>query len=218
MANRLIAFPNVDNIFVLVAEINGMSEFLTEEEIPAAANFSISRRKEFAAGRNLAREAFTNFGLRDVSIPVASHRYPVWPSGFVGSISHTSQFAGVAVASQSHFRSVGLDLESTGAVKHDLFPTIMSGSEIELITQKHDQDLATVLFSCKEAVFKAVFPIFEEYIDFLEVQISLGIGTFEATCNDGRRSASSINRGIGFFERSSKTTKTLFLVDNYDDA
>ena len=61
---------------------------LTASEQASIAPMAPARLAEFAQGRMHARIALARFGLADASIPMGSKRAPLWPAGFVGSISH----------------------------------------------------------------------------------------------------------------------------------
>src|SRR5258707_9342490 len=52
------------------------------------------RAREFAAGRQCARQALERFGLTGWDLAVRPDRSPAWPEEFVGSISHTTGFCG----------------------------------------------------------------------------------------------------------------------------
>ena len=87
---------------------------LANRQVPAPIlGASRKRQVEFLAGRHCAREALRVCApeLAEMPIGSGSHREPIWPPGIVGSITHTAQFASVAVASRSHARAIGIDCE-----------------------------------------------------------------------------------------------------------
>lgn len=123
------------------------------------------RRKEFALGRAAARQALAGLGLAVGSIPVGRNREPIWPEGIRGSITHSSGLAAALVARSQDTTGIGIDLEDSSAVR---------GADIESLvafgTERHwtrgDPVRVTMLFSAKEAVFKALYRFRQDYFDF----------------------------------------------------
>jgi enterobactin synthetase component D len=141
-----------------------------------------NRKQEFLAGRVCAMKAAELIGIQISDIPTAKNREPVWPSGIVGSISHSNVMAVSCIAKSSDFISVGIDTESLiveetiKAIKN----AIALPSEISFLEESLkgiDFDLKyTLLFSMKEALYKAIYPLNKEFIDFHDVSlISLSI-------------------------------------------
>lgn len=207
------AFSSVRCLLALISDSHDIGGDLTDEEALAISRAVAKRRQEFAAGRSLARQALSAIGVDPVSIPVSPGRYPVWPDGVVGSISHTGSHVGVALARSSDYAGIGLDLEARNSVKPELFKSVLTEPEQEHLSTRTQIEAATLLFSCKESIFKAANPVLNEFIDFLDVQIDIGDGQFRATCNSARRSAAMVNSGVGYFEIGADIVKSLFLIE-----
>ena len=62
--------------------------------------------------------------------PSRQDRQPVWPSGVVGSITHTAGLCAAVVAESSRFAALGVDTEIAGAVKPELWQTICVADEM----------------------------------------------------------------------------------------
>ena len=145
--------------------------FSTELEVikPAVP----SRQAEFAAGRLAARAALAQLGQAPVAIVAGSGREPLWPEGFVGSISHCRTVAIAAAAkSNSQLGFIGIDIEETEPLDSDLWDSICSSNERELFqlgTGAGRQ--AKIIFSIKEAVYKAQYPATGRLLDFRDVDI-----------------------------------------------
>lgn len=150
------------------------------------------RRKEFFAGRSLARVAMQRLSLPPVAIPRNSSGSPKWPSGMIGSITHNKKWVAVAVARRDPVEALGIDLETAGDVTADLRDMIRT---YEDCAQLDD----TVLFTAKEAVYKAVHPIRGEFLEFSDVSVSLtgSFGGFRAAGNPAIGSSDVIGRGAG---------------------
>lgn len=152
---------------------------LNESYLPPQLHRAVrSRKLQFLAGRYCARQALRVLGASCADQPIGMRpdRSPQWPSGYVGSISHTHEIALAAVATASQFISLGVDVEAipkSDTLVH-ILPNIASPSEFELfrLISGLEQDVAaTVIFSAKESVFKCLSPIIGRFIDFHEVEI-----------------------------------------------
>jgi 4'-phosphopantetheinyl transferase EntD len=142
---------------------------LLGEEIQFTAGMVKKRLAEFAQGRYCARSAMKLLGTEPAPIGKGPDREPVWPHGIIGSISHTNGFAAAAVAKSTELLAVGLDMEGHAPLQSNLIPMIC------LPKENPDQDgrHAKLLFSIKESIYKCLFPLVEDYIDFLEMEVVL---------------------------------------------
>jgi 4'-phosphopantetheinyl transferase EntD len=132
------------------------------------------RVREFAAGRACARRALSELGIADFALGVGPDREPLWPDGFVGSITHTEGLCAAVVAARARHAGLGIDAERRGAVQRHLWPSICGPDErawLETFPLALAIDLATVLFAAKEAFYKAQFPLVRERLHFHDVAI-----------------------------------------------
>jgi 4'-phosphopantetheinyl transferase EntD len=126
-----------------------------EEEIHVAQAGEV-RRRDFALGRYCARVALTPLGFGQAVIPKAQAGAPVWPHGILGSITHTKAYAAALAGRGQDFCFIGVDAERVGGIGEDLWPRLFSGAEREQLLATKDKPLkATLLFSAKEACYKA---------------------------------------------------------------
>ena len=122
------------------------------------------RRMEFLAGRLCAREALHRLtGIGHVPA-IAQSKAPIWPTGLVGSITHSGNLAAVLAAPVQNYRGVGLDAEAMLGTQRGerLAGQILTPSERDwLATLPIDQrgQFVTLVFSLKESLFKALFPL-----------------------------------------------------------
>ena len=129
------------------------------------------RRSEFLAGRMCAALA-----LRAAGQPMhvgRNGRAPVWPPGVVGSISHTKTRA-VAVVSLTH-AAIGVDCETImqDALALKLHPSLISPAEVHLCPPTMPfASFVTVVFSGKEALYKALSLQLVTIPDFLDVSLT----------------------------------------------
>lgn len=151
----------------------------------AVANALDRRRREFAAGRSAARRAMAALGAPPRAVLAGADRAPIWPAGFVGSISHTSDTCVAAVAERTRVTALGLDLEPAAGLDPTLWPEICTASERNWLALQAGRDralLAKVIFSAKEAAYKAQYPITGTLLDFdaFEITPDLATGCFTA--------------------------------------
>ncbi len=125
------------------------------------------RLYEFTAGRNAAREAMADLGVSPAAIPVGKDRAPIWPAGLSGSITHCPQWCIAAVARLADYKALGIDVEPATRLDEELVDIICTSAENEWRTRQPDPLLAAkMIFSAKEAVYKAQYPLTGAVIGF----------------------------------------------------
>jgi len=73
-------------------------------------------------------------------------------------------------------------------------------------------DLATLIFCCKESVYKAVYPLVGEFLEFQDIEISLADDGFAVNCLNDRESNPYIQAVMGYFEVRDALTMSLFSI------
>jgi 4'-phosphopantetheinyl transferase EntD len=165
-ARSLEAMDDVDSLLremfdgdveVCASPLTGERQDLFPEERAAVAKAVDKRVRDFATGRMCARRLLSRFGLREAILPVASDGRPIWPAGFVGSISHAADLCVVAVARQEQVASIGIDVEIDHDLEERTWPLVCTPAEAQWIASQaatRRASLVTALFSAKEAVHK----------------------------------------------------------------
>ena len=167
---------------VATAELSGDaadSAVLPEEEASVAKAVP-SRRREFATGRWCARKAMEAAGIPPVAIPSGADRAPVWPDGVIGSITHCTGYRAAAVTRSGQLASLGIDAEPNAPVPAGVLPLVSLPGELP----SGDPSIAwdRLLFSAKESVYKAWYPIERRWLGFEQARIEFTAdGTFTAT-------------------------------------
>lgn len=157
---------------------------LLPEERRVVAKAVRKRRAEFAAGRIAARAALRAIGVEDRPLLPGPERAPVWPAGIVGTIAHTRRRAVAAVARADRIRGVGIDLEPDDPVEPDLFASILTPDEVARLAGSPVERGRAVrlVFTAKEAVFKALHPLTGVFLEFGDVAVAVSDdGSFQAT-------------------------------------
>jgi 4'-phosphopantetheinyl transferase EntD len=121
-----------------------------------------ARLREFAAGRAAFRVACADAGLPGVALPMAADRSPVWPPGLALSITHDGADALAAVLTGA--RGVGIDLEPDTPLPADV---------AEVALTPADTAESRLVFSAKEAAYKALFPVMRQVIGFDAMAIAV---------------------------------------------
>ncbi|WP_168734328.1 4'-phosphopantetheinyl transferase family protein [Pseudothauera nasutitermitis] len=136
----------------------------------ALEDMSAKRRTEFAAGRICAARSLRKLGvIAEFPLPVRD-RLPVWPSGVLGSISHCATMAVAMTAMKSRYCALGVDVESLidPGVALEIQPSVCRDGEW-IGLENHVPCRArsvTLLFSAKEALYKALYPLTGRFEDF----------------------------------------------------
>ncbi len=150
-----------------------------EEAVEGAAQ---TRIEQFTAGRVCSRIALGRLGVATTT-PVlrGEDRAPIWPPGFVGTISHTDTWCAAAVARAEDVRSIGIDLEPATPLKESLWRRVCTSNERDWLHELPEPGLTgKVVFSVKEAVYKCQYPITNKFLGFHAVEVKFDDGSFRA--------------------------------------
>ena len=126
------------------------------------------RRREFFLGRLAAFRAIQTLGITPEPVLRGSRREPLWQEGIVGAISHKEDTAVAVVGRKSMACGVGVDLEDANEPIHfRISKTVCTEAEVDWITESPDEKdtRLKMIFSAKEAAFKAYFPIQHIYLN-----------------------------------------------------
>jgi 4'-phosphopantetheinyl transferase EntD len=164
-------------------DVPGEPSFPGEEFL--VVNAVEARRREFITARRCAREALAKLGYSPVPIRAGRKREPLWPAGLVGSITHTTGFRAAAVASRSVFASIGIDAEQNDRLPDGVEESITVPGEPDMLAALSRAFPAThwsrLLFSAKESVYKAWYPLTGRQLGFEDARLAIDpVGTFAA--------------------------------------
>ncbi|PRY34594.1 4'-phosphopantetheinyl transferase family protein [Umezawaea tangerina] len=159
---------------------------LFPEELALLEKSVEKRRKEFTTGRFCARTALGQLGFPPVPVLPGPKREPVWPDGVVGSITHCTGYRAAAVARTSDFRSIGIDAEPNAPTPKGVLEAIAVPTELArmdgLRAAGDKVSWDRLLFSAKESVYKAWFPLTRLWLGFEDADVTIDpdAGTFTA--------------------------------------
>jgi 4'-phosphopantetheinyl transferase EntD len=136
------------------------------------------RRREFTTARACAREALGRLGLPATPITTGARGEPRWPAGIVGSITHCEGYRACAVARAVDVVSIGVDAEPNGALPDGVLAEIARPEELPWIRalRREEPDVCwdRLLFSAKESVYKAWFPLAQRWLGFEDANVTIG--------------------------------------------
>ncbi|MEV0621147.1 4'-phosphopantetheinyl transferase superfamily protein [Nonomuraea sp. NPDC050404] len=137
------------------------------------------RRREFATARWCARDALIRLGYPLVPVVPGAKGAPVWPSGAVGSITHCAGYRAAAVARSCDITTLGIDAEPNKPLPAGILEVIAVEEELRWVTDFLRRDPSVrwdrLLFSAKESVYKAWFPLAplrQPRLDFTQASIT----------------------------------------------
>lgn len=167
------------------AAVEGIELYPEEEAVVARA--VEKRRREFTLVRACARRAMEKLGVAPRAIVPGERGAPGWPDGLTGSMTHCEGYAAAALVRAVDLASLGIDAEPHDVLPEGVLTAIALPAEetrLRRLTADHPSvHWDRLLFSAKESVYKAWFPLTRRWLDFSEADIELTVGP------DGRSGA-----------------------------
>jgi 4'-phosphopantetheinyl transferase EntD len=165
-------------------DVPGEQPYPGEEDL--VANAVESRRREFITARRCARAALARLGHAPVPIRTGPHREPQWPAGIAGSITHCRGYRAAAVARRDEIASLGIDAEPHGPLPDGVLESVATPADLDELRRLVAADPGVrwdrLLFSAKESVYKAWYPLTGRWLDFLDADLRVDreAGSFTA--------------------------------------
>ncbi|WP_244497072.1 4'-phosphopantetheinyl transferase family protein [Aureimonas sp. D3] len=161
----------------------GDGAHLLPAEVRSIPARGVERRRASGAARLAARTLLSARFGEGVEIPRGPSGQPLWPDGVIGSLAHDETMAVAAVACVGAVHALGIDVEPSLPLPDELLDLVVMPND-------HTGDLepsfaARLLFSAKEAVYKAAFPLDGRFLDYSDIAIDLPAG--HATTRTGHR-------------------------------
>ncbi|MBU7597465.1 4'-phosphopantetheinyl transferase superfamily protein [Streptomyces sp. P38-E01] len=157
---------------------------LSPQERAVVAGAGARRKAEFATVRACARDALATLGCAPVPLLPGEYGAPQWPDGIVGSMTHCTGYRAAAVASAADVATLGIDAEPHEALPERVLGAIARAEELAMVAALPTTEGIAwdrVLFSAKEAVYKAWFPLARRWLHFREATVTIAPeGTFTA--------------------------------------
>lgn len=158
---------------------------------PALKHAEPQRLRSFVAGRLCAELALNSLvaeatELSDYNaaqaisegVRMGPHGEPIWPSlngqHVTGSITHSQHWAWAVACRKNSIQGIGIDCEELMNEQSHTAANQICFTARELTrfpNLNRNAALATVIYSAKEAFYKAVWPYINRFVDFLEVEV-----------------------------------------------
>ena len=203
--------PNVADTAIATTSIGDYQTALIGAEIDDYREMGQTRRDSFSSGRYCVRAVQTELGVPSQGIE-RIERAPIWPQGYTGSISHSPSLA-VAVLSTS-LTGVGVDLERQGRVTGKIWPKVFIEEEAAWLAAA-PEFCADLMFSAKEAGYKAIYPLGQRFIGFHEARIEIDLARqqFRIKYLGSHTANKLLDAGTGYWHRAQDHVLTIFTLD-----
>ncbi len=146
---------------------------LLAREEPLVTRAVEKRRRDFTAGRACARRALERLGWTGFAVVAGPNREPLWPPGVVGAITHCRGYCAAAVARSADVRSVGIDAELREPLPAGVADLVCTEPERRQAAELTGDHWATLVFSAKEAVYKAWYPLTRRWLDYRDAELTI---------------------------------------------
>ncbi|KQX78527.1 MULTISPECIES: 4'-phosphopantetheinyl transferase [unclassified Streptomyces] len=164
----------------------GSAPLYPQEEVLVARAVA-KRRREFTVVRSCARRAMEKLGVPAQPVLPGERGAPQWPDGLTGSMTHCEGYCAAALVRAADLASLGIDAEPHEPLPEGVLSAVALPAEAErlgrLAAGHPEVHWDRLLFSAKEAVYKAWFPLTRKWLDFSEADIDLGPATGTASAS-----------------------------------
>lgn len=179
--------PSAQVVYLRTGDVADLSNYLSlQPQEQGLVSQAVDKRKgEFGDARWCAHQALRQLGVSPgETILKADSGMPLWPKGYVGSLTHTEGMRAAVAAPISQVRSVGLDIEPAEPLPEGVIDQIARETERRRVKKMMAQgnDVADrLLFCAKEATYKCWFPLTRRWLGFEDAEIDIrSDGTFVA--------------------------------------
>jgi 4'-phosphopantetheinyl transferase EntD len=160
-------------------------------EQAAVARACERRRLEFTTVRTCARAALARLDIQPAAILADRHGAPVWPAGVVGSLTHCEGYRAAAVGRVPHVKTIGIDAEPDQPLPEGVLRLVSLPEERAQLGRLAGEwpgvSWDRLLFSAKEALYKAWFPLTHRWLGFEQALITFdAAGRFTAAVREVR--------------------------------
>jgi 4'-phosphopantetheinyl transferase EntD len=166
-----------DWVAVAESQQDGFEAGLYPEERQLVSGAVDRRRAEFATVRHCARLALAELGRPAAPILSGERGAPQWPAGVVGSMTHCAGYRAAVLAEQVRAASIGVDAEPHGPLPDGVLRLVARPEELvqldALSAAQPQLHWDRLLFTMKESVYKAWFPLTGRWLDFQQASVRI---------------------------------------------
>lgn len=140
------------------------------------ANAVHKRKIEYLLGRYCLKRCFEAFGETPLMVKMGEDRSPLWPSEWVGSISHSKGQVVAVLGRSTEYAGLGIDLEAlidnpSAALQTQICSETTEISELMSSLGLSEQEALTLIFSSKESLYKLIFPRYRKFFGFQSARL-----------------------------------------------
>lgn len=148
---------------------------LLPAELATIPTSDLLTRRASGAARIVARKFLAELGHEPVAIPKRVNGCPLWPSGITGSFAHDERVSVIAVGREKEFCSIGIDVEQAEELPTETLDLIATPAEKSRLG--NDPLRGRLLFAVKEAVYKSLYPLNGQFLEFHDIEADLERGS-----------------------------------------
>ncbi|MGO4440735.1 4'-phosphopantetheinyl transferase family protein [Rhizobium sp. RAF56] len=160
---------------------------LLPDEARSITSRHVAARRASGAARWIAHRLLAELGVTNYAVLRTASGAPMWPGGVTGSLAHDERMALAAVAPAAEIDSLGIDVEPATPLPDDIVALV--ATEAEMSGMGHQPLSGRLLFSIKEAVYKAVYPIDRLILEYEDITVDLNTGQAMTKTNHAVRLA-----------------------------
>ncbi|MET0045403.1 MAG: 4'-phosphopantetheinyl transferase superfamily protein, partial [Candidatus Thiodiazotropha sp. 6PLUC3] len=160
------------NAIIVKAEASMWNTPLCKEEEALIEGAVEKRQKEFRAGRHSAHQALEQLNAPWLPLLREKSRQPIWPPGYLGSISHCRDACVAVCAKSEDMFGLGVDVEPLEPLPKGVDQYIHTAEDS--LTMKSVEILPErLIFSAKESIYKCYHPMLGQHLGFQSVSLEI---------------------------------------------
>ena len=144
---------------------------LLAEEADSMVSRSDTVLRASGAARLVGRQLLARLGYPRCAVPRGPAGAPLWPAGVTGSFAHDDRVAVAVVGNCRDVAGLGIDVEAAELLPGELLELVATPQEQQTI--RDDPYRGRLIFAAKEAVYKAVYPLDREFLDYHDIEVDL---------------------------------------------
>ncbi|WP_017600727.1 4'-phosphopantetheinyl transferase family protein [Nocardiopsis lucentensis] len=135
------------------------------------------RRREYTTARVCAHRALADLGAAPGPVLSGTRGEPLWPLGVVGSLTHCEGYRAAAVGRAGGWLALGIDAEPHAALPDGVEEAVTLPEERVRLRELSEAEPGIrwdrLLFSAKESVYKAWYPLAARRLDFRDASLRI---------------------------------------------
>ncbi|MES9969402.1 MAG: 4'-phosphopantetheinyl transferase superfamily protein [Candidatus Thiodiazotropha sp.] len=200
-------FPST--VVIVTATDEMWTKPLCAEEEQLIEGSVAKRQREFRAGRHAAHTALRQLDAPNGPLLRGEKRQPIWPNGYIGSISHCNDNCIAACAIAGEIAGLGIDVEPLEPLKPGIARYIDTDEE-KAFMQRHKDLPPRLIFSAKESLYKCYYPLVERFFGFQSVTLDIDISRQRFQFRPSRECRIEFPQNLHFHGRYLMTQTHLF--------